>query len=76
MRKLLGLVVLTSVSAFASTDFGKINESEIKTPDQSIQALMDGNQRFVSGKPLNHKYQDDQKNTASDQHPHAAVLAC
>lgn len=76
MRLIFALVMFSGLTAFSSADFGKVNESEIKTPDQSIQVLMDGNKRFVSGKVLNHKYQEDQKNTAADQHPHAAVLAC
>lgn len=76
MRLLFVSIVFSGLSAFGNQDFGKINEADFKTPDQSIQALIDGNQRFVSGKVLNHKYQDDQKNTAADQHPHAAVLAC
>lgn len=76
MRLLIATVLLFGMSVFGSEEYGKINEAELKTPDQSIQALIDGNQRFVSGKVLNHKYQEDQKSVAADQHPHAAVLAC
>jgi carbonic anhydrase len=77
MRLLLPSIIFwATLPAFGSAPVGKVDESSIKTPDQSIQALLDGNQRFVSGKLLGHNYQDDQKSTAGDQHPHSAVLAC
>lgn len=73
----LVLALIFSTTAFAAGNkVGKIDEDAIKTPEASIKALLDGNQRFVSGKTLKHNYRDDQKNTAADQHPHAAVLAC
>ncbi len=46
------------------------------TPDQSLQKLIDGNQRFVQGfdAPDSFKYQDQRMSHA--QHPYACILGC
>jgi len=50
----------------------------MKTPADALQALMDGNQRFVERKLT--FYQEDlailQRNTAEKQEPFASVLSC
>ena len=48
------------------------------TPAQALQALMDGNQRFVDGKmtAYDHDLEMLQKHTAEKQEPFASVLSC
>ncbi len=49
-----------------------------KSPDEALQALMDGNRRFISGKLT--FFEDDlaelQASTAEKQEPFASVLSC
>lgn len=75
-RQWLGTVgVLASIGlAKPSTAFAQSS----KTPDEALQALMDGNQRFVERKLT--FYQEDlailQQNTAEKQEPFTSVLSC
>ncbi len=47
------------------------------TPAQALQRLMDGNARFVSGKPQGpHRSLARVHDTAADQKPFAAILSC
>ena len=48
----------------------------ISTPDDALAELKLGNQRFVDGKMVNTNYQEQIKNTKSDQHPHSLILSC
>lgn len=46
------------------------------TPDDALQRLADGNQRFVSGTSLKRDYPAQVKASSAGQYPFAAVLAC
>jgi carbonic anhydrase len=75
-RQWLGMVgALASVRlAEPSTAFAQT----MRTPDEALKTLMDGNQRFVEHKLT--FYQEDlailQQNTAEKQEPFASVLSC
>jgi carbonic anhydrase len=67
--------------AAAGAEFTLSSDAEaqtMKTPAEALQALMDGNQRFVERKLT--FYQEDlailQQNTAEKQEPFASVLSC
>lgn len=46
------------------------------TPDQVLEALKQGNQRFRAGTMTPRDYRDQQRTTAAGQYPAAAVLGC
>ena len=49
---------------------------EIKTPDEAITELKNGNQRFLQGKQININYKEEIEATKTDQHPHSLILSC
>ena len=65
-------LMLTSTAAVAF----EVDESKITTPDEAIAALAAGNERFVSGKPLNQDFSKQIAKTSEDQKPYATVLSC
>jgi carbonic anhydrase len=80
-RHLLHVGATTSMLAAAGAEFTLSSDAEaqtMKTPAEALQALMDGNQRFVERKLT--FYQEDlailQQNTAEKQEPFASVLSC
>lgn len=46
------------------------------TPDEVIEMLKSGNERFRAGKPLPHDYLAQKRQTAAGQYPAAAILSC
>jgi carbonic anhydrase len=46
------------------------------TPDQVIEELKKGNERFRAGKTVAHDYRNQQRTTAAGQYPAAALLGC
>jgi carbonic anhydrase len=46
------------------------------TPEQALQSLKDGNERFINGKMLNCDLMAQVRATASGQFPYAIVLGC
>jgi carbonic anhydrase len=46
------------------------------TPDQIIEELKKGNERFRTGKTVAHDYRNQQRTTAAGQYPAAALLGC
>lgn len=46
------------------------------TPEQALQSLKDGNERFINGKMLNCDLMAQVRATASGQFPYATVLGC
>ena len=46
------------------------------TPQQALQNLKDGNNRFVSGKPLMRNMPEQTAITAKGQYPYAVILGC
>lgn len=79
-RKFLGITAAGVISA-ASLDFFSappLQAQSTLTPDQALKELMDGNERFVSGR-LTSFAQDLkilQEKTVDKQEPFAAVLSC
>jgi carbonic anhydrase len=83
-RRLLGNTIAgatASVLAGAGTELAAPSlaiAQTVKSPAEALQALMDGNQRFVERKLT--FYQEDlailQQNTAEKQEPFASVLSC
>ena len=78
---LLRVGATTSMLAAAGAEFALSSAAEgqtMKTPAEALQALMNGNQRFVERKLT--FYQEDlailQQNTAEKQEPFASVLSC
>ncbi|ANM32183.1 hypothetical protein ABI59_10070 [Acidobacteria bacterium Mor1] len=54
----------------------EVDESKIKTPQAALEALKAGNERFVSGKPLNQDYARQIEKTKGGQQPYATILSC
>ena len=49
---------------------------EAMTSEEALQRLRDGNERFVSGKPLMRDLPAQVRATAAGQYPFATVLSC
>ncbi len=90
-NRIVSLLVLTAAltfSVFAQSETKeeqRIRKSGITTkkmqaavtPQQALQALKDGNARFVSGKPKNQpNYRKQVAFTAKGQAPHYAIVSC
>jgi carbonic anhydrase len=81
-RRLLGGALVGAVaSAVAGSELTMSSVAlaqTIKSPDEALQALIDGNRRFVERRLT--FYQEDlailQQNTAEKQEPFASVLSC
>ena len=79
-RRLLGTTIAgATASVLAGTGVPSPARAQtVKSPAEALQALMDGNQRFVERKLT--FYQEDlailQQNTAEKQEPFASVLSC
>ena len=71
----LASTLALSASAFAD-DHASVDETAIGTPDEAIQALKDGNLRFVSGDVLNQDFKAQIDATAGGQQPFAGILSC
>lgn len=52
------------------------NNKPIITPDDALEELKNGNERFLSGKPVNINYAEQIENTKYVQNPHSVVLTC
>jgi carbonic anhydrase len=52
------------------------DERDRLTPDQIIEAMKQGNERFRTGKMLPHDYLAQKRATASGQYPAAVILSC
>ncbi|HEX8816343.1 MAG TPA: carbonic anhydrase family protein [Terriglobales bacterium] len=76
-----GACAITPVAAF-SLQFASGNSSLSKaerdrlTPDQVIDQLKKGNDRFRTGKAATRNYLDEQRASASGQYPAAVILGC
>ncbi len=67
--------LVLSASVFAH-DHSSVDETAITTPDEAIQALKDGNLRFVSGDVLNQDFKAQIEATKGGQQPFAGILSC
>ncbi|CAN5515665.1 carbonic anhydrase family protein [soil metagenome] len=82
---LTGLLTFSAFAQSETKEERKIRQSGITTkkmqaevtPQQALQALKDGNARFVSGKPKNQQnYRKQVAFTAKGQAPHYAIVSC
>ncbi len=69
----LGLALSLNVNA---GDSDSVDEKLITTPQQAIQALKDGNERFMSNNMLEQDWSAQIKATAGGQAPFAGILSC
>lgn len=75
-----GLIGLTAGTGMAKEDpRGKANSAKvlkINTPDEALQELKNGNQRFINDKRMVRNYKSEISATSGDQHPHSLILSC
>lgn len=61
----------------ATPAFGQTNQvDERRTPEAAIEALLDGNERYVQGEPLSRDLDELRDHVRAGQRPLAAVLSC
>ena len=53
--KWIAITTLLALANFAAFGF-EVDEAKIKTPQQALEALSKGNERFVQGQPLNQDF--------------------
>ncbi|HLH50670.1 MAG TPA: carbonic anhydrase family protein [Roseiarcus sp.] len=62
--------------SFSFAAFFSKEQRDKLTPDDIVDLLKQGNDRFRSGKMLSHDYLAQKRATASGQYPGAAILSC
>lgn len=70
------LFSLSGGIASAEVDAMSKNAQSAMTPEQALQSLKEGNERFISGKMLNRDLMAQVHATATGQFPYAVVLGC
>jgi carbonic anhydrase len=70
------LAPVTSISAQTGAGSLTKNARDRMTPDQVLDGLKKGNERFRSGTMVSRDYRDQQRTSAAGQYPSAAVLGC
>lgn len=78
---MLGITALAGLGSLASSESVYAQaltreERDKLTPDQVIDAMKAGNERFRSGKPQPHDYLAQKQATAAGQYPAAVILSC
>lgn len=53
-----------------------IDPTKVTSPDQAIDELKKGNERFVNQQMLHQDFAEQVKHAASGQHPYAAIVSC
>lgn len=75
-----GLVCVTAGTGVASelprTKAKDSKVLKINTPDEALQELKNGNQRFINDKRMVRNYKSEISATSGDQHPHSLILSC
>src|SRR5271167_1294381 len=71
----VGVVEASLGSVLAHADLTKEQRDQM-TPDEIIQEMKAGNERFRSGKPLHRDLMREVKATAKGQYPAAIVFGC
>jgi carbonic anhydrase len=67
---MLGVPELSDAAALSKDERDKL------TPDQIIEAMKQGNERFRTGKMTSHDYLAQKRTTAAGQNPAAVILGC
>jgi carbonic anhydrase len=84
-RQFLGAAGLATILGLAGSSFfrGTAHADSLTkaqrdklTPDQIIQAMKNGNERFRKGQRKDRNYLREQKASATGQYPAAVVLSC
>ncbi len=83
MNQMLNRRHLLKIAAVAGLPAGRLvgaeksaREQTAASPDQSLEMLMKGNARYVSGDMNMRDFYADRKALAGEQSPHSAILAC
>lgn len=71
----VALLATTSIS-YAQTDVQTAESQAALTPDDALALLLEGNERFVTGRMLDRNLSQQVSDTASGQYPYAVVLGC
>lgn len=58
------------------TDYRDAHPPSIRTPDEALAELKNGNQRFLDNRMINTRYAAQIESTKADQHPHSLILSC
>lgn len=74
--KFVRSAALALMLASTGTVAFEVDESKITTPDEALAALTAGNERFVSGNPMNQDFSKQIAKTSEDQKPYATILSC
>ena len=75
--RLLGIVMMTALSRGCTDMHAPADHIATSSgPDQSLQMLMDGNQRFVGGHRQTHDEPRRRQELASSQKPIAVIVSC
>lgn len=71
------LFILTAlVTSCATSRVQTVETQKQTTPEQALQALKLGNERFATGRAMNRNRLEQAKKSATGQYPIAAVVAC
>ncbi len=70
MLSLFTFLIMSSASAF------EVDESKITSPQAALDALIAGNERFVSGDVINQDFAKQIAKTSTGQKPYATILSC
>jgi carbonic anhydrase len=74
------LLTVGLIAAFASQAVSQSSDhrENTKAPsaDHVWNSLVDGNKRFIDGKPLSHDFISQRRTLERDQHPLVAILSC
>ncbi|PSW18182.1 carbonic anhydrase [Photobacterium sanctipauli] len=74
-----GAAALAVVGGLPSVSFAASltqEERDAMTPDEVVKSLLEGNQRFVAGKTVEHDYLAQKRTSQHGQHPSAVILSC
>ena len=79
----LPIITLSLAVVFCPTSYGEAppvaavmtkERQQAMTPRDAMQRLKEGNDRFVAGRPLHRDLLAEAEQTASGQHPYAAIV--
>ena len=74
LKSAMGLAAAVGTIRYAAALTREQRDS--MTPDQVLEAMQSGNERFRTGKMLAHDYIAQKRATAAGQYPAAAILSC
>lgn len=79
MKNLSFVIILSFFLSFLQVNaFSQFTQEQLKniTPDESLQLLKDGNQRFITSNKTERNRDAEVKNTSTGQYPYAVLLSC